>query len=1310
MKIYIRNIAVLLFSALCFTVYGLPRSQDFYIRHIGYAEGLSSQRVFSIVEDDSNVIWFSTKAGIDRYNGRTVKNYSLPGEFGYGDRAGMRIWLMYDSRGQIWANTQTGRIYRYSKEKDCFEQILDLSRSIKGEIILNCIYADPQGRLWLGLSSGLYRLDSTLNPIIIADHHYINCIISIGDDIYAGTTDGILKISSSSPYGCSSILTGPSVLSMYYDQDRHQLWAGTFNQGLWVLDIESGKAVRTGQDNALLTNPIRDITRYDDSTLMAGVDGGGVYSIDMDTGRSSVFISTDDNSEISLKGNGVYAVTRDYDGNLWIGNYTGGVSVAARMDNAITVYSHINGDSRSLADNNINGVTENSDGALWFATDNGISIFHKSRPEWTNVIGSSVVMTFCRVENGHIWAGTYGNGIYLLNAEGETLRHLTTRTGGLTTNYIFSIATDPDKNIWAGGLEGDLQKLDRNGNPLCTYNIKWINSIQYAGDGKMAVTTVDGLWMVDIRSGEMEQFAWSGEFQDHNASAYIISALFNDDGTVWLATEGGGILLYNLQTRQFRAFTSADGMPSDDVYSVQKDASGRIWASTGRGIALLEDNKIVSLNYMYRLDREYNKSSFARLSDGQFVYGSTDGAVRICPDSIRAAEYKAPLRFTGVTVEYIDTAESRKASPAIYRMLQEGDIHLEYAYNSFIVSFEAINYRFQQDIMYQHKLEGYEKDWNSPSYPGTARYTNVTPGRYTLVVRCLRESDGSIISEKRLKIRIGQPWWNSWYTWVLYVCTAGTLLYFIFRYKNNQMQKRYDEDKIRFFIDTAHNIRTPVSLIMAPLDDLGKDSSLQEKSRYCLELARSNAGKLYTLVSQLLEFEKADITGRKIELSPVNLTRVATEEAAAFLSNCEKKQIELDVSIPDENICVLADRHLVEIICDNLLSNAYKYSRPHGRISFCIMKDRQYAIISVRDNGIGIPAKDQKHIFKSVHRAENATRCEAVGTGFGLLMVHRTVKKLGGRISFRSEEGKGTEFTVSLKIADQTMAAGTDTAQERTAEHTGDLPGKESYGADSLQQETILIVEDHDALRQYLRRTFEPEYKVADVSNGEEALRYLEKGYPDLILSDIMMPGIQGDDLCRMVKDNPGTAGIPFILLTASTSRDATLSGLQKGADDYIHKPFSPDILKQKVHGFIETRKKLREFYLRQALRQAEEGQDKNDTGAEDHSDGISGNDREFVLKATQSVLAHINEYDFCINDLCHEMAMSRTLFYGRLKSLTGQGPQEFIRLIRLQKAAELLKKGMSVTDVSSETGFVNTKYFSILFKKQFGIQPSRYA
>lgn len=1304
----------------------------FDIRHIGYADGLSSQRVFSIAEDKDGAMWIATKVGIDRYNGYAVKNYTLPGNFYYGDMAGRRLRLLYDKQYGLWAYDNTGKVYRYSVQNDCFEQYLDLAQFIKEEIILNKLCLDHKGTLWLGLSKGLYKKEVSGRVTSIIGEQYINDIVCTGESLFVATSAGVLQLSHPRLDQTRWLISGKDVQTLFHDNTKNELWIGTFNNGLWVMDLNTFVSLPLKGQSPNFLNPIRAITSYDNQSLLIGIDGGGVYVVDRNSKKSHLLVSTEDSTDVFLQGNGVYAVTKDSQGNIWIGSYTGGISVAILSRYPITILTHQRGNSQSLANNNINDIEEDVNGNLWFATDFGISIQEASSHNWSHLLKGVVVVALCKVEDGSVWAGTYGDGIYLLDRRKQIVRHLTKQQGGLTTNYVFSIKQDMDGDLWVGGLDGQLMMMDKQGNPAQSYDIKWIHSIEVVGRDQIAVATVNGFCIVNKRTGDVQRYATSQEYHHQNASAYIVSMLFNEDGTVWLGTEGGGLNLYNMKSRKLRMFTTREGLPSDDVYSLQRDTRGRLWVSTGKGLALIENFQVSNLNYVGNIDKEYNKSSFARLANGKFVYGSTNGAVIVTPNAITVTNYQAQLKFTGLTIEYLSTDKEKRLRPAIYDMLAKGIIDLDYSHNSFAITFEAINHRFQRDIAYQYILDGYEKSWSSLSSNGTVRYTNVSPGSYLLKVRSLRRNNGEIISEQTLVINVAQPWWNSWWAWTFYIFIVGVIFYFILRFKSNQLQKQYDEDKIRFFIDTAHDIRTPVTLIMAPLEDLGKEKGLSDKALYFLELARNNTNKLHTLITQLLEFEKGDSHKQRLTLTPLNLNDILTEEIANFQPFCDRKQLNLQLSLPDEDVYIMADRHLIEILLDNLLSNACKYTMPHGEVCLSLSYTKRKVIIEIKDNGIGIPKKAKKHLFSDVYRAENARKSHEGGTGFGLLQVHRIVKMLHGRITFQSEENKGSTFTVILgRTYDLPEHISTEdtTPRESLSIETGDITRYDESKIRNIGQQTgkdtLLIVEDQDALRHYLRKTFEYDYRVIDVPDGQEALSYLSTEYPDLIISDVMMPGIQGDELCRQVKENPDTSGIPFILLTAKVNHDATVEGLKKGADDYIPKPFSTEILKLKVQGLIENRNRLRDFLMRQVIKQVEA--DKSHIDREDSlsklatadtygskPDEVSVNtlsesDRQFIIRATQLVIENMSDVDFNINILCQEMAMSRTLFYSRLKSLTGKGPQEFIRIIRLQKAAELLKKGRNVTDVAIDTGFVNTKYFSSLFKKQFGVQPSKY-
>lgn len=1304
----------------------------FEIRHIDYAKGLSSQRVFSIVEDKEKAIWIATKAGIDRYNGQAVKSYTLPGNFYYSDMAGRTLRLIQDKKYGLWAYDNTGKIYRYSVQNDCFEKYFYLSEFVKGEIILNRMCIDTEGTLWFGLSNGLYRKKTNEHITAIIRNQYINDILHTDKSLFIGTSAGVLQLFDNKPGKLHWLIQGKDVQTLFHDEKRNELWLGTFNNGLWVMNLNTSTlSPLKGQSTSFL-NPIRAITAYDDHSLLVGLDGGGVYAINRDTKEWHLLMSTEDSTDIFLQGNGIYAVTKDSQGNIWIGSYTGGVSAAILSKYPMEILTHQRGNLQSLANNNVNDIEQDTEGNLWFATDFGISIRNASSLKWNHVLKGIVVVALCKGEDGSVWAGTYGDGVYLLNNHNQVVRHLSKQQGELTTNYIFSIRQDQDGDLWMGGLDGKLMMTDKQGHLKKSYDIRWVHSIEIVGRDKIAAATVNGFCVVNKNTGKIQRYATSQEYQKQNASAYIVSMLFNGDETVWLGTEGGGLNLYDMRNGKLKIFTTHEGLPSNDVYSLQRDARGRLWVSTGKGLALIENYHVSNLNYLGDIDKEYNKSSFARLADGKFVYGSTNGAVIVMPDAITMTSYQAQLRFTGLTIEYLSADQEKRLRPIIHDMLSKGMIQLAHDHNSFAITFESINYRFQRDIAYQYILEGYDKSWSSLSSNGTVRYTNVAPGTYLLKVRSLRRNNGEVISEQALILKVAQPWWNSWWAWIFYICIVGIIFYFIWQYKSNQLQKQYDEDKIRFFIDTAHDIRTPVTLIMAPLDDLGKEKGFSDKAHYLLELARSNTHKLYTLITQLLEFEKVDAHKQQLVLTPVNLNDILAEEISSFQSFCDRKQLHLNLTLPDEDVYVMADRHIMEILLDNLISNACKYTMPQGEVSLRLNYTKQKAIIEIKDTGIGIPKKARKHLFTDVYRADNARKSHEGGTGFGLLQVQRILKMLHGKIIFQSEENKGSTFTVTLErtytrqeqevskpvIASEKLLPAEIVENENMEDNK--LPQPEQQTA----KETLLIVEDHEALRYYLRQTFEPEYRVVDVCDGQEALSYLSTEYPDLILSDVMMPGIQGDELCKLVKDNPDTSGIPFILLTAKVNHEAVVEGLTKGADDYISKPFNTEILKLKVQSLIINRNRQRAFFMRQAIMEVETGRSLSDN--EDNIDPVTANteeskdaeiplnalsegDRQFIIRATRYVIENMSNIDFNINALCQEMAMSRTLFYSRLKALTGKGPQEFIRIIRLQKAAELLKEGRSVSEVVIDTGFVNTKYFSSLFKKQFGVQPSKY-
>lgn len=472
--------------------------------------------------------------------------------------AGRRLRLIYDDTLGILAFDNTGRIFSYSAEHDDFGLILALSEYMQGEIILNVVKVDPKGNFYLGLSRGLYRKapDGAFEGLIPGQ--YINDIAIIDNTIYAAGSNGLMEYL---PDGTFSFRVK--------DKDDDEFWIGTFNEGLWIWDLHKTALYPIKGQDANFSNPIRAICRYDNETFLVGVDGGGVYSIGKDSKEARLLMSTDDSTDIYLRGNGIYALKTDVQGNIWIGSYSGGVSVAILPDYQTQILKHEKGNSQSIANNNINAIAENSDGRLWFATDDGISIYNSKQNEWTHRLKGSVVVTFCNGENGSIWAGTYGNGVFLLNADGKEIRHLSQEANILTTNYVFSITRDKDGDIWVGGHNGPLVLVDKNGRRKKTYDIKWVHSIETLANGTVSVATVNGFYIIDKVNDTLKNYASFTEFYHKNASAYIVSMLFNDDGTVWLGTEGGGLNLTNINLNKVLAEELIDFQSYCDKKQVQ---------------------------------------------------------------------------------------------------------------------------------------------------------------------------------------------------------------------------------------------------------------------------------------------------------------------------------------------------------------------------------------------------------------------------------------------------------------------------------------------------------------------------------------------------------------------------------------------------------------------------------------------------------------------------------------------------------------------------------------------------------------------
>lgn len=1263
--------------------------------HLSSADGLASQRVFSIVEGNDHAIWIATKAGIARYNGITMQHYAITQSSNTYSELTSRIIKLYKSKeGDLYAFTNSGKIFRYDIVSNSFVISSDLTKIFSQDIILNDI-AIEGGTYWLALNTGLYRYHEGGKAVAIIRNSFVNDLMQTRQGLFVGTNNGLFYTTFKTAKA-EMIFPNLQVMSSYYDEKYHGIFIGTFNKGITFGDVRSKRLYPETPD--IPYKPVRAITPLNDNIMLVGIDGGGVAGIIRKTGKMVFLLSTDDETGAGLHGNGVYAICHDEWGNIWIGSYSGGVDIAYSVDNTLKVISHEYLNPQSLFNNNVNDIMDDGHGNVYYATDRGVSTCNTATGTWSHTMTGMVCLNLARDVNGRILVATYGGGVRTIDGSAVYTRE----NGKLQTNYAYSLLNDGNGNLWVGCLDGDLACISATGQRF--FHIQNVQSISRMLDGRVAIATADGFYAIDSR-GHKSHYFTAGEFPSADVNVYIMSVLSTSPNEVWLATDGGGVYIYNLRLHSFRQLTTKDGLPSNSVKGFARDKAGRIWVTTDHGmvyVTLKPSIRITAINIPNDGGLEFNRDATTILSSDIMAFGSTSGAVLLNPDAIKDRNYTANIELRDIIVSGLDDEKAARLRPHIFEMLTRGEVRLPYSQNTFTLTFESINLKYQYDIVYQYYIEGRQNNAVQSVNDGRILFNSLSPGHYRIHLRSVSRATGRIISERVLDIRISQPWWNTVWAWLIYLCIIAAIGYFVWRFYRNRLQRRYDAERIDFFVNTAHDIRTPLSLTLAPLDDMARDNALSPETRNYLDIARRNGRQLMTLITTLLDFQKVDTRNMQLNIKQLDLHELLAGACSRFRLLSEQRHITISLGACPEGAMVWMDEKAANRILDNLISNAIKYTREGGRVDVGARADGSHIVISVSDNGIGIPEKSQSKIFSHFYRAENVVRSKITGSGLGLALVKKLVALHGGTVTFESQEGRGTTFYVSLPKGFERQ-----TTREEAAE------------AQPKGTAVILFVDDNAELRNYMRLTFGKGFTVVTEPDAQSALDYLAEHPCDIIISDVMMPGMQGDEFCRKVKENPETSFIPVILLTARTGRDYAIGGLSCGADDYISKPFDTDVLRAKILSILRNRQSVRDYYLRRAADMVHEVADKKETDKEDGarekekevSKAVKENeeDKEFIDKATRIVMENMHDEAFDINSLCREMAMSRTLFYSRLKALTGQAPQDFMRMLRLERAAKLLDDGMTVFEASTDTGFANTKYFSTLFKKHFGVSPSKY-
>ena len=1271
-------------------------------KEISTADGLSNRRVQESILDGDGYLWFATRTGVDRYNGEYFVHYSL-------SAAPDKViehpkGIVINNQKEIYTFSDNN-IYLFSHQTNSFQQIQQINFTEREAI--NTIAFDPMGQLWIGTTEHLYRfntstakLQSIKSKVSVFALHFKK-----DNQGWAGTSKGILQLVAQEDESYIARkdknlapLNEKRIQSLYYDSLTHNLWIGTFSHGIYIYNKPKKELTQDLSPHHAV--PVRSITTIGTDRIWAGVDGAGIYEYNRFSGERETEYSQNSIGYNHLKANTIYHIL-DNESYIWVCTHTAGIFVYNKNRLISTLYYHIENKPQSLTNNHVNCLLEDKQNRLWLGTNRGISRYDRTSGQWKHFFqeeknDNAVILSLFQDKEGNVWTGGYACDVAYIDRNDQIhIVEIPQRSSNkLIKNYIYAIAQDNDGDMWMGGIINELVRYNPTTRKISYIPIKGIHQILPYGKDTLLIASTKGVILLNKKTEKTEYLP----IGTNQATQYIVQSLSilpSSPQQLWIGTEGNGIFCYHLHTGVSKQYTQANGLSSNSVCGIQYDGQGRIWISTDNGLNCLQP-KHERIDVFYESDglpgNILNFRSFSQLHNNHIVWGTPEGAFELNPDEFTQKEKTSfNLRFEEFALFNVPIQPKSQDSPLDTSIDRTQQITLAHNQHSFSFRFLNLAYLNASKNLYSWNLEGFDKNWSLPSEHHYAVYTNIPPGSYTFRIKVFNRGDEKNFQERSIRIIILQPWWNTPFAWTIYVLVIALLILFLVKAYKNRLDARDSDQKIRFFVNIAHDIRTPLTLIKAPLHEIEQES-LSENGHSALLLAQRNTEKLLNMVTQLLDFQKIEREAMTLQVEETEMSTFIGSTVSNFEPLAREKQINLHTQIvPEGKHLIFIDRRKVSIILDNLISNSVKYSCQHGNVLVKSTLIDGKLIIEVTDDGIGISVQAQKKLFNRFYRGENAINSKETGSGIGLLLTKKMALLHRGTITFSSTEGVGTTFHIEIPVKEsdynKTELIQKEFKQEVPQERISDEPGKIK----------LLLVEDNEELRSYLSRYLSQDYTIIESPDGQAALSIIPKENPDFIISDVMMPFLSGIELCSRLKSNIETCHIPFILLTSLAEREDIIKGLNAGADDYVTKPFDLSVLKSKIASIINNRSLYRKKYI-----------DKSAFNDESHL--VNELDKKFMEQVVEYIEEKMVNEDFSIDTLAMEMAMSRSVFFKKIKSLTGQNPQEFIRDIRMKRAATLLREDKySIGEIAYLTGFPNAKYFSTAFKKYYGCSPSTF-
>lgn len=1318
-------------------------SQQISFIHIGLEEGLSQSTVFDITQDKEGNMWFATNDGLNKYDGYAFTIYQHNEQDSCTIASDMIRTLLIDSRNKLWIGTNEG-LSRYDAGMDSFSNFF-FPKSHKNLQIDNIVEIDSL-HLLVNAQNELAIFDvqasaftkANLPPALLTLS--VTCLSRQGDNVYAGTNEGLYVYSI--PQNTVSKLParqldGKHILTIL-QQSPTRLWVGTEGDGLFLINPQTheSKAYTPGSVHYLSSNYVRSLALDSQNRLWVGT----FTSLNIYQEESDAFITyhSDPMKSGSLSQTSVRSIFMDSQGGMWLGTYFGGLNyyhpLKNRFKNIRFVPNH-----NSLNDNVVSCIVEDDQQNLWIGTNSGgvnhYDIRKESFSHYTvrNGLGSNDIKAiYIDKARKLVYIGTQAGGLSILNTAGGRIETFNSASASTAERSIYAILPADNGDLWLGTLQ-DLKRFNRqqktftsitrqkNGKP---FKAERISTLFEDSKHRLWIGTEEGLNVYEQNQGELESHVLLPE--SHPLNKKFIYCIYEaSNGMFWIGTRSG-LYCFDENKKEIKQYTTADGLPNNVIFGIREDSFGKLWMSTDKGLSCFQPKTQKFRNFTSvdgLQSNQFTPYSYCRTSDGQMYFGGINGITTFYPEQLMDNPYIPPVVITELRLFNKPVRPGDDTAILNRHISKTRSITLGAGQSMFSLEFVVSNYISGEHNTFAYKLEGYDKEWYYSNSLRTVSYSNLPHGSYRFLVKAANSDGKWNETPTELEITILPVWYKTWWAFLLFLVAAIGIVVFFFRYfwirksMNAQLQmeridkerqKEVNEMKLRFFINISHELRTPLTLILAPLQEM-YDKVDDRWIRKQVEYVQRNANRLLHLVNQLMDYRRAELGVFELKVKSTDVHRIIEKDFLFYDKLAQRKKIQYDFHSEVEGKELLCDPNYLELIVNNLLSNAFKYTAEGQSITVTLKVEDGSLKLQVKDTGIGIPIDKQGRIFERFYQVEN----EHPGSGIGLSLVQRLVELHHGRIELDSSEGQGSTFSVYLPAtADSYLPeelAGS--AEEGSEEQIYSTNTQEMYIVDAEENnaeedaesekqkaDTILLVEDNAEVRQYLSSELAKSFHILEARNGEEALEMVKENEVRLILTDVMMPVMDGINLCRSIKQNLRTCHIPVIFLSAKTDLKEQMEGLQVGADDYIPKPFSLALVTTKIRNILRTHYRAIEHYS-------------SSLEIEPEKIALNPMDEDFLKKAVETVEKHMDDIEFTTDLFANEMFMSRSNLHLKMKAVTGESTNEFIRKIRFNKASKLLKEGRyTVAEISSMVGFNTPSYFATSFKKYFGCLPTEYA